>query len=316
MNNQQPLVSINCLVYNHEPYLRQCLDGFVMQKTNFPFEAIVHDDASTDCSANIIREYAEKYPDIIKPIFEIENQYSKRDGSLWRIMNDACKGKYIALCEGDDYWIDDCKLQKQVDFMELNPEYSLCCSNYKIYSQKKQCFIPNKKIYSTDFDLDKNTNLKSWTTKTLTVFYRKSCLDIKKINIFPLNRDVHMFYAILMNGKGRYFSDTMGVYRVHSGGVHSSGSNLEHSKLMYQFRKDLLLLDPENKTVLTHEIKRSQLNYFTTSVSHEINGDSSWMKYYVKCFLNTLSVKRIIYFFCYLVVYSPLYIFKKILRKH
>lgn len=125
MNNQEFLVSIKCMVYNHEPYLRQCLEGFVMQKTNFRFEAIVHDDASTDGSAAIIREYAEKYPDIIKPIYETENQYSKRDGSLSRIMNAHMHGKYIAFCEGDDYWTDPLKLQKQVDFLERNLDYGL-----------------------------------------------------------------------------------------------------------------------------------------------------------------------------------------------
>lgn len=119
------LVSIKCTVYNHEPFLRQCLDGFVMQKTNFRFEAIVHDDASTDGSAAIIKEYAEKYPDLIKPIYETENQYSKKDGSLRKIMDAACRGKYIAICEGDDYWIDPLKLQKQVDFLEENPDYGL-----------------------------------------------------------------------------------------------------------------------------------------------------------------------------------------------
>lgn len=130
MNINNILVSIKCAVYNHEPYLRQCLEGFVMQKTNFRFEAIVHDDASTDGSAAIIREYAEKYPDIIKPIYETENQYSKRDGSLTRIMNAACCGKYIAICEGDDYWIDPLKLQKQVDFLEENPDYGLVHSYF------------------------------------------------------------------------------------------------------------------------------------------------------------------------------------------
>ena len=136
LNNQERLlVSIQCLVYNHEPYLRQCLDGFVMQKTNFKFEAIVHDDVSTDNSAAIIREYAEKYPDIIKPIFETENQYSKHDGSLDKIMADACNGKYIALCEGDDYWIDPLKLQKQVDFMESNIAFSMCFHMVDIRSE-------------------------------------------------------------------------------------------------------------------------------------------------------------------------------------
>ena len=109
--NTSPLmVTIRCCTYNHEPYIRQCLEGFVMQKTNFRFEAIVHDDASTDGTAAIIREYAKKYPDIIKPIFETENQYSKKDGSLRRIMDAHTHGKYVAICEGDDYWIYTLKL--------------------------------------------------------------------------------------------------------------------------------------------------------------------------------------------------------------
>lgn len=120
------MVSIKCIAYNHDRYIRDTLEGFVMQKTNFRFEAIVHDDASTDGTAAIIREYAEKYPDIIKPIFETENQYSKHDGSLRRIMDEACKGKYIAFCEGDDYWIDPYKLQKQVNFLEKNLDYTMC----------------------------------------------------------------------------------------------------------------------------------------------------------------------------------------------
>ena len=104
--NIKPLVAIHCLVYNHEPYLRDCFEGFVMQQTNFPFVAIVHDDASADNSAAIIREYEQKYPLIFKPIYEIENQWSKHDGILENIMNDAIDAsgaKYVAMCEGDDY---------------------------------------------------------------------------------------------------------------------------------------------------------------------------------------------------------------------
>lgn len=116
--SEEILVSIQCLVYNHEHFLRKCLDGFVMQQTNFKFEAIIHDDASTDGSAVIIAEYANRYPDIIKPIFEKENQYSKHDGSLFKILDSACTGKYVAICEGDDYWVDDSKLQKQINILE------------------------------------------------------------------------------------------------------------------------------------------------------------------------------------------------------
>lgn len=131
-NSDTPLVSVRCITYNHEPYIAQALDGFLMQKTNFPFEVIVHDDASPDKTADIIREYEAKFPKIIKPICETENQYSKHDGSLGRIMDAACKGKYIVLCEGDDYWIDENKLQIQVDFLEGNSEYGMCFHNAQI----------------------------------------------------------------------------------------------------------------------------------------------------------------------------------------
>ena len=163
-----PLVSIHCLVYNHEPYLRQCLDGFVMQKTSFKFEAIVHDDVSTDGSAAIIREYAEKYPDIIKPIFEKENQYSKRDGSLERIMHDACRGKFIAICEGDDYWIDPEKLQTQVNIMEQSDAIGLCYTRTRYWQEEKKRFIYDWGGPNISFE----DLLKVNTVPTLTVLYR------------------------------------------------------------------------------------------------------------------------------------------------
>ena len=130
----RPLVTIRCTAYNHEPYIRDALEGFVMQQTTFPFEAIVHDDASTDGTAAVIREYAEKYPHIIKPIFETENQYAKRDGSLARIMRDAMspEAQYVALCEGDDCWTAKDKLQLLVGFLELHPECVYACHRYEI----------------------------------------------------------------------------------------------------------------------------------------------------------------------------------------
>lgn len=126
---QNRLLSIQCLVYNHEPYLRQCLDGFIMQKTNFDYEVVVHDDASTDNSASIISEYTRRYPKLIKPIYESENLYSRVGNKISFIINEKCSGKYIALCEGDDYWTDPLKLQKQINFLEANLEYSMCFHN-------------------------------------------------------------------------------------------------------------------------------------------------------------------------------------------
>ena len=134
-----PLVSIFTLTYNHAPYIRQCLDGFLMQKTDFPFEVIINDDASTDGTTEIVREYESKYPDIIKPIYHSENRYSKGERGFWsRYCLPKSRGKYIALCEGDDYWIDPLKLQKQVDFLEANPEFGMCYTDFNIWYETKR----------------------------------------------------------------------------------------------------------------------------------------------------------------------------------
>lgn len=164
-NNIKPvLVSIICLTYNQSKYIRDCLEGFVCQKTDFAFEAIVHDDASTDETQSVIREYAQKYPDIIKPILEKENQYSKRDGSLQRIVNNELRGKYVALCEGDDYWLDPLKLQKQVDFLENNPEYGMCYTDFDIKNEvagiyEHSLFKNEKSRYPSNY------NLREWIIK-------------------------------------------------------------------------------------------------------------------------------------------------------
>ena len=185
----EPLVSIRCMVYNHEPYLRQCLDGFVMQRTTFPFEAIVHDDASTDGSAAIIREYAERYPDIIKPIYETENQYWK--GTIGKIIRSVRNpnAKYFALCEGDDYWTDPLKLQKQVDALEAHPDCFIAFSKVKTVSKdgtpldwtipSKESEIPEGIVTLDDFMKEEYYNFR-WTFHTSTFVYRKSYLDLHK----------------------------------------------------------------------------------------------------------------------------------------
>lgn len=122
-------VSVVCTAYNHEHYLEKTLNGFISQKTDFPFEVLVHDDASTDHTADIIRKYAKQYPDIIKPIYQTENQYSKRVAITAKLLIPQARGEYFAFCEGDDYWTDPNKLQKQADYMDQHPECTLCIHN-------------------------------------------------------------------------------------------------------------------------------------------------------------------------------------------
>ncbi len=122
----EPLVSICCITYNHEKYIADAIKSFLMQETNFPIEIIIHDDASKDNTANIIRKYEKKYPDIIKPIYQKENQYSKGISITQNFIAPNVKGKYVATCEGDDFWTDAKKLQKQVDFLETHEDYIMC----------------------------------------------------------------------------------------------------------------------------------------------------------------------------------------------
>nr|WP_314463547.1 glycosyltransferase [uncultured Clostridium sp.] len=127
------MASINCVTYNHAAFIRQALDSFLMQKTDFDYEILIHDDASTDGTGDIIREYAKKYPDKIRPLIQTENQYSQGIDNISGAFNfPRARGKYIFMCDGDDYFDSPDKLQKQVDYMESHPDCTLCIHSAKI----------------------------------------------------------------------------------------------------------------------------------------------------------------------------------------
>ena len=223
------MVTIRCTVYNHACYIRQCLEGFVKQKTNFRFEAIVHDDASTDGSADIIREYASLYPDIIKPIFQTENQYSKRNGAIGRALNENTRGKYVALCEGDDYWIDSHKLQKQVDFLETHPEYSLVCSDAVVLKD-------NENLNWHRYDCDCEVPLRDVITKrgawihTASMMYRWQLRNdypefARKCHVGDYPTTIHL----ALKGKVHFFAEKMVVYRYMTAGSWSANTQFNTS---------------------------------------------------------------------------------------
>lgn len=121
----KPVVSICCAAYNHESYIEEAIKGFLIQKTDFPFEILIHDDASTDTTANIIRKYQNKYPKLVKPIYQEENQYSKGK-RIMPLIATQCIGEFIAFCEGDDYWYDEFKLQRQYEALLSEPHSNIC----------------------------------------------------------------------------------------------------------------------------------------------------------------------------------------------
>ena len=277
-----PLVSIRCTVYNHEPFLRQCLDGFVMQKTTFPFEAIVHDDASTDGSAAIIREYSEKYPDIIKPIFETENQYNKRDGSLRRIMDAALhpNSKYIAMCEGDDYWSDPNKLQLQVDFLESHPDFYMSCHGFMYFYEETKSFEKQDFLDYLPIDIFNGREYcvpsideffqSKWFTQVLTIVRRREkYVDDKKLKCYSKAYDYITCYYMLKAGKCALFKNVMGVYRKHRGGVYSGRNELkwkeEHLKenyILFELEKEervLPILESDFKSIFIWRLKKKEI---------------------------------------------------------
>lgn len=221
------LVSVYCLAYNHGKYIRSALEGFVNQKTNFEYEVFVHDDASTDETAAIILEYAKKYPQIIKPIIQKENQYSKGVSMLYTYILPNMSGKYIHACEGDDYWCDPNKLQQQVDFLEKHSEYMACVhSNYIENQRSGERFLNSRR--------KKNGNVKmkeiiEWNNvfHTSSILYRRWAIENKPKYMKSINGVGDWFFALWlrMNGKIYYIATPMSVYRFGTEGSWTERNN-------------------------------------------------------------------------------------------
>ena len=214
-NIEEPLLSVKCMTYNHEKYIAQTLDGFLMQRTDFPFEVLIHDDASTDGTIDVIKAYVKKFPKILKPIFEEENLYSKNDGSHHKKIDAAIKGAYVAICEGDDYWIDSHKLQMQVGFLRVNPDYGMCYTQAREYIEDKARY--GSVIGSGECGLDQL--MESNAISNLTVcfrkeLYKKYLLDIKPATRSWLAGDYPMWLWFAYNSKIKYFEVVTAVYRI------------------------------------------------------------------------------------------------------
>lgn len=246
-----PLVHTRTMTYMHEKFIRDCIEGILMQKTTFPVQVLIHDDASTDKTAEIVREYEQKYPCLIKAFYQKENSFTRNNKLELRTEFDSWRiGKYEAMCEGDDYWTDPLKLQKQVDFLEANKEYVLSCHRYRQFDYENnkwfsdnndKLFVDNKKGFSFVYPF------KKWITKTLTLVYRQSALN--NMSHYKGNtRDIALVYFLMKNGKGYCFSDNMGVYRLHKGGICSKQSINKKIFDVYHVVKDLFFHEKNNIT--------------------------------------------------------------------
>lgn len=246
----QPMVSIFCMVYNHEPFLKQCLDGFLMQKCYFDFEIIIGEDCSTDNSRAIIEGYARKYPGKFKLLL-----YKTNVGAVQNQKNvfENCRGKYIAMCEGDDYWTDPLKLQKQVDFLESNEAYSFTCHRFNVTDFNKNIledsihppyFVP----YDKDLQgviITKEMCFDNWFPQPLTTVLRKDCLSTIDFSLFKYFRDTHLYYFLLNENNGFCFEWVGGVYRKHSGGIYNGSTRIKRILESFLIFEELYLYTKE-----------------------------------------------------------------------
>jgi len=247
-----PLVSISCVTYNHEKYIKDALDGFLNQKADFTFEVLVHDDASLDNTADIIRKYEAKYPHIIKPIYQTENQYSKKDGEAGKIHRDRARGKYMALCDGDDYWTDPLKLQKQFDCLEQNPAFSMCFANSTIIDNNGKTTSSSRVPDHYKRTLSQEDILNGFCPPTNTMLvkndYLKSILQQKSSKI--INNDY--FFACLMAEYGEiaYIDNIVAAYRKHDKGTWSATSEYDRDISLFHLFDSLSLHITKNKNIV------------------------------------------------------------------
>ena len=315
---ETPLVSICCIAYTQEQYIRETLDSFLKQKTSFPFEILIHDDASTDRTADIIREYAAKHPGIVKPICQTENQHSRGIAVGQAFNYPRAQGKYIALCEGDDFWIDPLKLQKQFDFMEANPEYALCCSDACKLIEESGITYKNK-LSPTSRELTYRELNCDAHIITATIFMRRDCV-VEYLQAIPKLRkrkwmmgDLPQILYMAANYKIYYMSDTLACYRIRrSSEAHGNTAHLirffrsaAHIKLT--FNRFYNHSDAELRTLIINDYIAKCFRVIQTKGNLDIELLEKFYKLYKRINKNTNPFGRVTVMF-YLSKYCPWWI--------
>lgn len=211
------MASISCLTFNHEPYIRQALDSFLMQKTDFEFEILVHDDASTDGTGDVLREYEKSFPGKVRPLIQTENQYSQGIDNISGAFNfPRVRGKYIFMCDGDDYWLSMDKMQKQVDYMEAHSDCTLCIHSARIdlvgraFTEGQMRPYCGNKVISPEEIVDKAAG---YAMSSMAFPSRL----VKKLPDYYVDcpvGDTPLQLMAAAEGRGYYMDEVMSAYRV------------------------------------------------------------------------------------------------------
>lgn len=288
------LVDIPMCVYNHEKFIAKAIEGVIIQNTNFKFRLILGEDASTDNSKEIIMDYVEKYPDIIFTIFHKQNVGMKENS---RLLFSKCTSKYIALCDGDDYWTDPLKLQKQVAFLEANPKFTFSFTRYKYVFDLELEEYPdrNERFFKFENDFiifNFEMFTKGWAGGLSTFMFRAESFDLKSTIKYKYFRDVHIYTELLKRGNGVCLNFFSTVYRVHDGGIHTSATVLERAKTAKQCYKELY---KNNKLIPALRIK---YRYFQREYIKALIPE----KYYITAFVEAVRYGLYMYDFYFMYV--------------
>ena len=261
-------VSICCITYNHQDFISYAIDSFLTQKSNFAFEILIDDDCSTDNTQNIINSYQKKYPNLIKA-----NLREKNIGAINNSISNInrAKGKYIALCEGDDYWIDDNKLQIQVDFLNKNIEYSGFGHNSKV-------IYPNNKSHNLKTNIKEDLILDDilhyHQFQTASFVFRTYIMKKNPLPLDIFSGDKAIFYISTIYGKIKYIDKPMSIYRKHNNGI---SSNIKPIQLL----KDLNIIS----YILTRDKNFPKYRFRTYVYEHILRIDNIGLSVFLKYYL-------------------------------
>lgn len=274
-STNQPLVSISCITFNQELYVEDTLRGFLVQKTNFPIEILIHDDASTDGTVDIIRRYEKEYPNIIKSILQTENQYSKKICINSAFNYNRARGIYIAMCEGDDYWTNDHKLQQQFDFMQGRPDISFTCHNAYIHDLSNNSkYLFNKKL-STGMYTTKDLLNREWFVPTASLFIRKEALkDIPSWIGLVRSQDLVVEITASIQNNFWYQNEPNSVYRKNSIGSISSISEKPWNYLilrLFMMRKMFIYIPVNHKHLVVKDMFRTCSKILYSKIKYNMN---------------------------------------------
>jgi len=281
-----PTVSVLITTYNHEKFIEECIDGVLKQKTDFVYEIVIGDDCSTDRTRKICQRYARKYPDKINLICN-----KKNIGSIvtWQNALNVCIGKYIALCDGDDYWVDPYKLQKQVHFLDQNEDYSLCFHSY--YIKEGETLTLKRLISKSSITLEEYAKSLSGPI-TLTVLFRNILKPIIPKDMMELvTGSFFCFIRLGEQGKFKYINEPMAVHRMHSGGIYSGKSKYEQGIISLKNKVAMILYFKNNHSILKI-LKRTyvadSMHYiFFFLIRFQFYNASKFIKYSLKFGLTT-----------------------------